>query len=220
MPKCYVICEGHGERAGALNNLLSRLWSDLDLSLGMYFPECIRVSGVAKVETLQRYAATIRNRPDADALLILRDEDDGCPATIGPAHSRVLRDLQLTIPAALVLAKREFESLFLASLSTLAGRDLPVAGPGGLVRPGIAADALHPGRPDERRGAKEWLSRNWSGGRRYKPTTDQLPLTRMVDFDIVRGAQLDWFHTLERALRFLDAEQRMAGIGRTYPPPA
>ena len=42
----------------------------------------------------------------------------------------------------------------------------------------------------------------------------------MVDFDIVRSAQLDWFHTLERALRFLDAEQCMAGIGRTYPPPA
>ncbi len=116
-----------------------------------------------------------------------------------------------------MLAEREYESLFLASLSTLAGKGLPA---GAVERPGIAADAAFRGRAHEVRGAKEWLSGHMSTtGRkvRYKPQADQLPLTRMVDFDEVRRHGLPWFGTLERALRFLNDHLGADGV---YPPPS
>jgi hypothetical protein len=63
---------------------------------------------------------------------------------------------------------------------------------------------------------KEWLTSQMPKGRSYKPTVDQLPLTRMVDFAVVREKGLPWFGSLERALRFL-----ATNLGQTsaaYPP--
>jgi hypothetical protein len=59
------------------------------------------------------------------------------------------------------------------------------------------------------------ISEHYVSGR-YKPTLDQLALTRMVDFKDLRAARLPAFGTLERALRFL-ASARVAGA--VYPPP-
>lgn len=52
-------------------------------------------------------------------------------------------------------------------------------------------------------------------GRAYKPTVDQLALTRMVDFGALRASGLPCFSTLENALRFL----AQAAPGDVYPPP-
>jgi hypothetical protein len=58
-------------------------------------------------------------------------------------------------------------------------------------------------------------------GRAYKPTVDQLPLTRMVDFATVREKKLSWFGSLERALRFLaDNVGQRATAYPPEPPPA
>jgi hypothetical protein len=60
-----------------------------------------------------------------------------------------------------------------------------------------------------------------SPGRSYKPTLDQLPLTRFVDFGAIRAHEppLPCFGTLERALRFLDARRQAREQG-VYPLPA
>ncbi len=50
----------------------------------------------------------------------------------------------------------------------------------------------------------------------YKPTLDQLPLTRMIDFQTLRSANIPCFETLERALIFL---ARNLDTGGVYPPP-
>lgn len=52
--------------------------------------------------------------------------------------------------------------------------------------------------------------------KRYKPAVDQLPLTRMVDFDVVRQKGLPWFGSLERALAFLSEHLGEGGVA--YPP--
>lgn len=211
MARAYVIVEGHGEQEAALN-LLSRLSSELGLA-HLVWARPIRGKALGQRDSLRRYCEFVRRKPDAGALLVMRDEDDGCPREIGPEHARWLADLTLPFPAALVLAHREYESLFLASLTTIAGE--PLGTPGGLPRAGLREDSVFDGDPEQVRGAKEWLSRRMTQGRRYKPTLDQLPMTRMVDFDRVRRAKLPWFGTLERALRFLDEN---VGVSGTYPP--
>lgn len=62
---------------------------------------------------------------------------------------------------------------------------------------------------------KEWLTSQMQPGRAYKPTVDQLPLTRMVDFAVVRERGLPWFGSLERALEFLGAN--LGKVGVAYP---
>ena len=63
---------------------------------------------------------------------------------------------------------------------------------------------------------KEWLSRHFVGSRRYKPTVDQLPMTRMIDLEVLRRANVPCFATLERSLAFLAASVERSEFG-VYP---
>ena len=67
-----------------------------------------------------------------------------------------------------------------------------------------------------RKDTKEWLSKNMPSGHAYKPIFDQITLTRMLDFTILRQSGLPCFGTLERALQFLS--DPTPGPGRVYPP--
>jgi hypothetical protein len=58
------------------------------------------------------------------------------------------------------------------------------------------------------------LTAQFPPNRSYKPTLDQLPLTRLLDFSTLRRADLACFGSLERALRFLDSGE----AGGVYPP--
>lgn len=209
--RTYVLIEGHGEVEAVLN-LLTRLANELAPTLPP-FAMPIRVPNIASDEALARYAEFVRAKHDASALIALRDDEDGCPKVDAPALANRLRALNLPFPAAAVLAYREYESLFLPCIEQLAGRELP--GPGG-SRPGLRADARYEGNFEAKRGVKEWLTTQMPSGRTYKPTVDQLPLTRMVDFAVVRDKGLAWFGSLERALTFL-----VANLGKptmAYPP--
>ena len=64
-----------------------------------------------------------------------------------------------------------------------------------------------------RRGIKEWLTSHFPPNRSYKPTLDQLPLTRLIDFSVLRQSNLPCFGTLERALQFLAKGE----AGSVYP---
>ena len=130
-----------------------------------------------------------------------------------PSLAARLRALNLPFPAAVVLAYRGYESLFLPCIEQLAGRLLEGVGP---PRPGLRPDARYVGDFEAKRGVKEWLTRQMPPGRAYKPTVDQLPLTRMVEFPILRAKGLAWFGSLERALVCLAANLGHSGIA--YPP--
>ena len=107
-----------------------------------------------------------------------------------------------------MLARREYEAWFLASIPAIAGRE---------IRPGLSipAGTVFDGDPEEKRGAKEWLTKHYPRGKAYKPTMDQLALTKMIDFAMLRSRGVRAFGTLERAFRFLAAP----GGARVYPPP-
>ncbi|HMV67275.1 MAG TPA: DUF4276 family protein [Myxococcota bacterium] len=205
----FVYVEGHGE-VEAVDNLLSRLWSER--SSGWRWSQARRWPGIHRPDRLERAAENARASA-ASGLLILRDEDDACPKELGPSLARHLGAMQLPFPAAVVLLHPEYEVLFLPCLPALAGVAI---GTGGARRAAIQAETRWDGDTWEaRRGVKEWLSRRYPPGRSYKPTLDQLPLTRMLDLAVLRAADVPCFGTLERALDFLAD----AGPGEVYPRP-
>ena len=79
------------------------------------------------------------------------------------------------IPVSVVIAKSEYETWFLASVNSLRGDC------------GIADDAIAPNRPEDIRGAKEYLERRCMiPGATYSPTVDQPALTDRFSFEETR----------------------------------
>lgn len=203
--KAHVLVEGQGDVA-AVGNLLVRLSADRNATLTWSTP--VRWPNLHLEQGLRRGAEFVRAKPDVSALLVLRDEDDACPRYRGPEMAAWLRRLGLPFPSAVVLLHPEYEVVFLPCLDLMAGKLLD-------GRPGLDAGTVWDGVSwQARRGVKEWLSHHFPRNRRYKPTLDQLPMTRMVDFDRLRRAEVPCFGTLERAVTFLD---RARNAGDVYP---
>ncbi len=207
--KAYAFVEGHGE-VDAAENLINRLWKNLALP-HLPWARPIRWRGLNSEKGLRRACQYARGFDDLAALLILRDEDDACPKLTAPAQAEVIESMNLPFPTALVLLHREYEVLFLASLPSIAGQAL---GPRGRERPGVRAGTVFTGDLEGIRAVKEWLSDHFGEGKRYKPTLDQLLMTRMIDFRLVRRSELPCFGSLERALQFLAFNQ---GSHAVYP---
>ncbi len=131
---------------------------------------------------------------------------------MAPEAAGWVRPLKPPFPVAVVLLHREFEVLFLPCVAQMAGR--PIVGADGQARPGLVAGSRYDGDWEAKRGVKEWLSERFPRGVRYKPSLDQLPMTRMIDVPTLRAAEVPCFGSLERALRFLAAS---FGEGGVYP---
>ena len=211
MGKGYLIVEGHGDGRAALN-LVHRVWADLGLPYVHWDSQPIRGTSLHTRQGVQRACELLRTKPQCDRALLLRDEDDLCPKDRGPEAAAWIKELQLHFPVAVVLPYREFETWFLPCLPLMAGRPLVTQG---IERPGLVAGTTYNGNVEGIRGVKEWLSKHFAGGKAYKPTLDQLPLTQLLDLPTLRAANVPSFGTFERALRFLSA----AAPGAVYPPP-
>lgn len=211
--KLYLVGEGHGEVQAALN-LVTRLWAELSLPSERIWKEALRGLALHTEAGFHKTCALLRSKSDCAGALILRDEDDGCPAKRGPQAASWLQAAALPFPAAVVLAKCEYEAWFLPCLSQLAGQ--PLVDPAGNQRPGLQPEAHFAGDPEAVRDVKGLLSQHYGGGRSYKPTLDQLSLTRLIDLKTLRESGMASVGTLERALRFLSTSQS-SGV---YPAPA
>lgn len=97
-----------------------------------------------------------------------------------------------TFSLACVFAMKEYEAWLAAGVESLAGK--PVEG-FELIRHGVTA----PSDLNVRRGWKEWL-RKQCGQRLYTPTIHQLPLTRMLDLDLVLSRNCRSFLRLASAI--------------------
>jgi hypothetical protein len=167
--KIQPIVEGHGE-VHAVPVLLRRLRDAGGIFAMSFLPpirktrsELVRRSSL---QSLIRQALTLRN---PDGLLILFDADDDCPRELAPRAQGWAAEEAGTVPCAVVLANREFEAWFLATLDSLQGRR------------GIGEHV--PSNPDAEsvRGAKERLSDAMGPGRTYSETRDQAALTAVFD---------------------------------------
>lgn len=215
MSRGYVVVEGQGE-TDAVQNLLVRLWGDLGLPFVTWAPP-IRSTGLHQEARFRRVCNLVRAKGDATMLLVLRDADldDDCPRDRGPEAAAWMASEELPFPAAVTMFYKEYETLFLASLPSIVGRNWH--DDRGNARTGFPAGTSFHGDPQEVRGVKEWLSRQLPSGRAYKPTLDQLPLTRLLAFDVLRQVKLPCFETLERSLQFLGNNRGSRGM--VYPMP-
>jgi hypothetical protein len=205
--RAYLVVEGHGEQE-ATRNLATRLWADLGLAAVVWAPP-IRGTDLKTQAGILKSCEILRSHGDCDRALVLRDADDtdDCPARSDPETAAWVAAARLPFPVAVVLARREYEAWFLACLPVLGGRE---------IRPGItiAAGSVFEGDPEEIRNAKKALTEHYPRGKAYRPSTDQLALTRMLDFEMLRARGVRAFGTLERAFRFLAAP----GAAGVYPP--
>jgi hypothetical protein len=111
------------------------------------------------------------------AVLIVVDSDDDCPKELAPVLlDRATRAAGGRWPVGVVLAKREFESWFIAAADSIAGHS------------GLDPSLSAPADPESIRGAKEWLRRNMVPGKAYSPTVDQPSLASKFDLNAARRA--------------------------------
>jgi hypothetical protein len=209
MKKARLIVEGHGEVLAA-PVLMNRLWHHLGLSLDVLWDSpAIRSPGdLKRQDAMVKACELVRAKSDTALLLVLRDDEDGCPASSGPEAASWLRSLNLPFPSATVMAFREFETWFLPSVHTMAG----VTHASG--RLGLNIGTTFPNMNFEgRRDAKGWLTDNMLGSQRYKETVDQVEFTKLMDLQVVQNSGIDSFNVLCRALTALNQET----AGFVYP---
>ncbi|MEW5957224.1 MAG: DUF4276 family protein [Chloroflexota bacterium] len=104
--------------------------------------------------------------------MILLDLDDGCPKEEACSLAEQARLLNQPHPVAIVLAYREYEAWFLASLETIAGNHY------------LPPDLRYEKDVEEKRGVKEWLTDQMPPGQIYKPTIHQAKLANLIDLEI------------------------------------
>ena len=177
-PRVSCIVEGHGE-VDAIPALLRRVGQMLEVPVypNVLHPIRIPVSKLVKEGELEKAVELAARKSGNEGLIfILLDCDDDCPAELGPALMKRAVNARPDRAIALVLAKREYEAWFIASIVSLRGQR------------GILHEAEVPDEPEEIRDAKGWLSRNMREEKKYSETLDQAALTTLFDLDSARSA--------------------------------
>ncbi len=153
----------------------------------------------------------VRSLSGPGGLLVLLDSDRDCPAQLGPQLMERAGRARSDLPAAVVLARSEYECWFLAAAESLAGKR------------GLPNDLKAPPQPEEIQGAKEWLSRRWPPTRKYAETTDQPALTSALDLHQAATNSTSFrrcCREIERLLRVLLPPASEAGESGAPSPPA
>jgi len=110
----------------------------------------------------------LRTREGVTGLVVVLDTDDDDPLSLEELMRSECRRAT-TLPVAVAAATRELEAWFLGAKESLRG-----------IR-SIRADAGNPPDPETIRGAKERLTRNMEGNRRYVEVDDQPAFADKVD---------------------------------------
>lgn len=113
----------------------------------------------------------IRSRPGIVAVLVILDSDDDDPEVLETSLLHRCRQA-IRLPVGVVAARRELEGWFLGSKDSLRGVC------------GIRENANAPDGPEAIRGAKERLTCNMEGDRRYLEVDDQPVLAARMDLDL------------------------------------
>lgn len=173
-----AIVEGHGEEE-AVPVLIRRIAALIDPGFVPIIPHPIRIPASklkrqGELERAVEFAARKLQFPGG--ILILLDCDDACPAIDGPALLDRAKTVRNDLPISVVLAKKEFETWFLAAAESLRGKR------------GLSGDLTPPPDPESIRGAKGWLRHQMPRQRTYTETEDQAALTAIFDMDAARTA--------------------------------
>jgi hypothetical protein len=157
--------------------------------------------GVEKAVGLARMQAT-----DGILLLVDGDLDDNCPKVDGPQILAWAVPPAAGTPCVVVMAYREYESWFLASVESLRGQR------------GIRDDAQSHPNPEQPRGAKEHLEARMEPGRSYSETADQPALSAVFDLESSYKRCPSFRHLVKAFRNLITAGGLAPGIA--FPPAA
>ena len=175
MPSIASIVEGDGDVAavpGLLRRILGERLGRYDIQALKAKPANGKPNLLKKFEQFLRYAVI----DDCDAILVLVDADKECPVDQARKLAARATSLNLNVPVAIVYAKSEYETWFIASLSEHTGHAIR-------ERLGISDTESAPDNVESDRGAKGWLNERMPDDRAYKETEDQEPLTYHIDLE-------------------------------------
>ncbi len=172
------IVEGHGE-VEALPPLLRRLTQSFGLTAAIQVNPPIRVkagSFLRDPQYFDRYVqlAAFKAVANGGLVLILLDCDDECPAQMGPQLLARAQAVRQDASFLVALARREFETWFLAAAESLRGRC------------GLPTDLARPANFEAIRDAKGWLNAHMPDG--YAPIAHQHLLAKAMNLDEARAA--------------------------------
>jgi hypothetical protein len=188
------IVEGKGE-VQCVPTLLRRIWKEIggeyaEILSPLHHPrsELIRRDGLRGAVEKASIILAGRSNPSLPGLvLVLLDsdepDDENCPARLGPRLREFARGVDPRFGVSCVVANVEYETWFVASAESLIMQ-------GHLrLKPGEAI----PGDPEGQRLRKRWIEDRYAvkgvmrQNRQYKPTVDQLPMTRAMDLAACRA---------------------------------
>lgn len=166
------VVEGYSE-VEAVPVLLRRLLERLGRS-EIQIARPFRVSRLKMVrpgEIERAVQQGIRSRDGIVGVLVILDSDDDDPESLETSLLHRCRQA-IHLPVGVVAARRELEGWFLGSKDSLRGVC------------GIRENANAPKGPETIRGAKERLTRNMEGNRRYLEVDDQPVMAARMDLDL------------------------------------
>jgi hypothetical protein len=175
--KLGTVVTGYGE-VKAIPLLLRRVAATLGVhSVEVQMPFRLPEGKLYKDKELERAVRFVSAlvEPGGGVLILLDADADGhdCPATEAPILLEKARRAAPRARVEVVMAKREYESWFLAAASSIAGkRTLPVTLEG-------------PPDPEEIRNAKGWLAERMANG--YSETVDQPALSAVFDIELAKA---------------------------------
>lgn len=180
------IVEGHGENE-AIGILLRRFRDRFAPSTPLKINPAIRVHRNRFINNDVEFnrvveLASLKASPSG-AVLILLDADEDCPAKLGPSLLHRAMQVRHDFPISVVIAKREYESWFLAAAESLNKKC------------DLSDNLIPPEHPEEITGAKEWIEAHMQG-QKYIETKHQPRMTSLFDFDLARqrSASFDKFY--------------------------
>jgi hypothetical protein len=163
------IVEGHGE-VPAVPVLLRRLRDEGTLwQIDVNPPIRRRRNELVQEHELRRAVQLALLQENCGAILILFDSDRDCPKELAPQLQAWAQDEAGRTPCGVVMAHKEYESWFLATVESLRGQR------------GIREDAVSHPEPETPRGAKSHLEDRMHEGRSYMERADQPALTAVFD---------------------------------------
>jgi hypothetical protein len=124
-------------------------------SLGISRPIRRSRTQLAREDGVREAVRLARLEPNCAAILIVFDGDDDCPKDLAPRVQAWGREEATPLPCYVVMANREYEAWFLATIESLRGTR------------GIRHDATSHAAPESRRGAAEELERRMTPNRSY-----------------------------------------------------
>ena len=174
--KIIAIVEGHGD-VEAAPILIRRIAEKLGKGNAVSIPRPFRCpkGKIMQEKELGRILdfAAAKLTPPGE-ILILLDADSDCPAQLAPKLLANARNLRKDVKISVVLAKREYETWFLAALPSLAGKRG--------IRKGLSSIP----NAEDVSGAKERLEKEMEPGRYYSETLDQAALSSLFDLDMAK----------------------------------